>query len=76
MLAVATALVLLAAFMGYRTYSYVLDALEAPIDPVATAQGPALDADNLSKALEDFGGREARRSDIIRGAGIPGDPSI
>lgn len=76
MLVCTTILMLVMAFLGYLVYSNTQSALDAPLNPATGAGQASLDAEALQKVLVDFEERSAGRAEIIRGAGVPADPSI
>lgn len=76
MLVTAIVLIAVMAFLGYRVYSRTQNALDAPLDPASGSAQATVDIEALKQLLEEFAARTSVRAEIIRGVGIPGDPSI
>ncbi len=76
MLVTTTVLVSVMAFLGYGVYSRTQNALGAPLDPASGSTQVTVDTEALAALLAEFAARASVRAEIIRGAGIPGDPSI
>ncbi|MEN9912702.1 MAG: hypothetical protein RLY66_110 [Candidatus Parcubacteria bacterium] len=76
MLACVAILIVTMTFLGYRVYVHTYDALRAPLTPTSGSNKAVFDEETLSKVLGNFRARSSARAEIIRGTGIPGDPSI
>lgn len=63
-------------FLGYSVYARVHSSLAAPLSSTELTDKSALDVEMLSKVLGDFNARSVENAKVIRGEGIPGNPSM